>query len=107
DKTQAFILYDNEKKAGEMTVSIHGIELTAEHTEVAPFYRGRGFAVKLVEGMADYVRSHGMKVGVLYPYTYAQFNRHPENMRTSGIKANGRFIDQLLKYCSSITLPSF
>jgi predicted GNAT family acetyltransferase len=78
DKTQAFVLYDGDKKAGEMVVSIHGKELTAEHTEVKPVYRGRGFAIKLVEAMADFVRSHGMTVGVLCPYTYAQFNRQPE-----------------------------
>jgi predicted GNAT family acetyltransferase len=88
DKTQAFVLFEDEKKAGEMIVSIHGTELTAEHTEIEPFYRGRGFAVKLVEGMADYVRSHGMKVGVLCPYTYAQFNRHPEKYTDIWNKGN-------------------
>src|SRR4051812_26809005 len=78
DGTQAFVLYDNEKKAGEMLISIKGNEMTAEHTEVEPAYRSRGFGVRLVDAMADYVRSHQMIVAVLCPYTYAQFNRDPE-----------------------------
>jgi predicted GNAT family acetyltransferase len=78
DNTLAFVLYDDQKKAGEMVVTIRRNELTAEHTEMEPFYQGRGFGAKLVEGMAEYVRSHGMIVSVLCPYTYAQFNRDPE-----------------------------
>jgi predicted GNAT family acetyltransferase len=78
DNTLAFVLYENDQKAGEMLVSVKDKEMTAEHTEVEPAYRDRGFAVKLVDAMADYVRSHGMKVAVLCPYTYAQFNRHSE-----------------------------
>ena len=78
NQTQILALYENEQQVGHMVVSIRGNELTAEHTEIEPAYRNGGFGAKLVAGMADYVRTHGMRVAALCPYTYAQFNRHPE-----------------------------
>jgi len=78
DGKQAFALYANGLRAGEMVISVHGNELTVGHTEVAPAYRGQGVGLKLIDAMVNYVRSHRMKVAVLCPYTYAQLNRHPE-----------------------------
>ncbi|MET0946295.1 MAG: GNAT family N-acetyltransferase, partial [Flavobacterium sp.] len=56
-KHGAFNLYVDDKKLGEMTVSIKDDVLTVYHTGVEPEAEGKGYAKKLLEEMTSYVRS--------------------------------------------------
>ena len=77
-KHGAFNLYVEDKKQGEMTVSIKDDVLTVYHTGVEPEAEGKGYAKKLLEEMTSYVRSNNMMVLPLCPYVHAQFKRHPD-----------------------------
>lgn len=80
DKKQhgAFNVYEEDKKMGEMTVSIKGDLLTVYHTGVEPEAEGKGFAKKLLEEMTAYARENKMMVLPLCPYVHAQFKRRPD-----------------------------
>ncbi|RZJ48572.1 MAG: N-acetyltransferase [Flavobacterium sp.] len=73
-----FNLYVDEKKLGEMAVSIKPGLLTVYHTGVEPEAEGKGYAKKLLEEMVSYVRANNLKVLALCPYVHAQFTRHPD-----------------------------
>ncbi|WP_433812327.1 GNAT family N-acetyltransferase [Flavobacterium johnsoniae] len=74
----SFNLYVDDKKLGEMTVSIKPGLLTVYHTGVEPEGEGKGYAKKLLEEMVYYVRANNLKVLPLCPYVHAQFKRHPD-----------------------------
>ncbi|PKB18812.1 GNAT family N-acetyltransferase [Flavobacterium sp. 5] len=74
----AFNLYIDDKKLGEMVISITNNLLTVYHTEVAPEAEGKGYAKKLLDEMTAYVRANNLKVVPLCPYVHAQFKRHPD-----------------------------
>lgn len=74
----AFNLYVEEKKLGEMTVSIKDDVLTVYHTGVEPEAEGKGYAKLLLNKMTTYVRENNMKVLPLCPYVHAQFKKNPE-----------------------------
>lgn len=73
-----FFAKDENKQVGEMAISISGKFLTVYHTEVVPEWEGKGLAKKLLNEMAGYARTNGLKVIALCPYVHAQFRRHPE-----------------------------
>lgn len=73
-----FFIKDDNKRIGEMIISINDKELTVYHTEVAPEAEGKGLAKNMLETMVKYARDHKMKVIPLCPYVHAQFNRHKE-----------------------------
>ncbi|MEN2398886.1 GNAT family N-acetyltransferase [Flavobacterium sp. MC2016-06] len=77
-KHGAFNLYVEDKKLGEMTVSIKDDSLTVYHTGVEPEAEGKGYAKLLLNEMVSYVRANNMKVYALCPYVHAQFTRHPD-----------------------------
>ena len=77
-KHGAFNLYVEEKKRGEMTVSIKDDLLTVYHTGVEPEAEGKGFAKKLLKEMTRYARENNMKVVPLCPYVHAQFKKRPD-----------------------------
>ncbi len=74
----AFNFYVDDKKVGEMVLSITGNLLTVYHTEVAPEAEGKGYAKRLLDEMTAYVRTNNLKVVPLCPYVHAQFKRHPD-----------------------------
>lgn len=74
----AFNLYIDDKKLGEMVVSITNNLLTVYHTGVEPEAEGKGYAKKLLDKMTVYVRTNNLKVVPLCPYVHAQFKRHPD-----------------------------
>ncbi|MEP6802912.1 MAG: GNAT family N-acetyltransferase [Flavobacterium sp.] len=73
-----FHLIENDKKIGEMVLSISGTILTVYHTEVDEEFNGKGYAKVLLDEMVAYVREHKYTVKALCPYVFAQFTRHPD-----------------------------
>ena len=86
-KHGAFNLYEDDKKLGEMVVSIKENVLTVYHTEVDPEAGGKGFAKLLLDTMTTYVRENKLMVKPLCPYVHAQFKRHPEEYNEIWLKA--------------------
>ena len=74
----AFNLFDQDKKIGEMIVETIGDNLKVYHTEVDDDQAGKGYAKKLLDAMADYARSNQLKVIPLCSYVALQFKRHPD-----------------------------
>jgi len=77
-KHGAFNLYVDQKKLGEMTVSIKPDLLIAYHIGVEREAEGKGYAKKLFDEMISYVRANNLKVLPLCPYVQAQFSKHPQ-----------------------------
>lgn len=75
-KHGAFNLYVDDKKLGEMTVSIKPDLLTVYHTGIEPEAEGKGYAKKLLDEMTSYVRANNLMVLPLCPYVHAQFKKH-------------------------------
>lgn len=75
----AFNLYVDDKKLGEMTLSIKPELLTVYHTGVEPEGEGKGYAKKLLDEMTSYARANNLMVLPLCPYVHAQFKKHPED----------------------------
>lgn len=75
---QAFNIYDERGKMGEMVLSISNGQLTVYHTEVFPEAEGKGYAKLLLDHMTAYAKANNLKVIPLCPYVLAQFKRHPD-----------------------------
>jgi len=74
----AFNLYDEGKKIGEMIVEIREKDMKVYHTEVDEDQSGKGYAQSLLNAMATYAREHQLKVIPLCSYVGTQFRRHPD-----------------------------
>ena len=74
----AFNLYENGKKIGEMIIEIKDGKLTVYHTEVDVDHENKGYAGQLLERMVAYARQHEYKVVPLCQYVRAQFERNRE-----------------------------
>ncbi|MEJ7676904.1 MAG: GNAT family N-acetyltransferase [Segetibacter sp.] len=72
-----FAIEENGERIAEMAVGISGKEMSVYHTEVAEKLEGQGIGKKLIDAMADYARTHELKVIPLCAYVHAQFRRHP------------------------------
>lgn len=79
-KHGAFNLYIDDKKLGEMIVSIKDDLLIVYHTEVDPGAEGKGYAKKLMDEIASYAHTNNLMVLFLYPYVHAQFRNIPINI---------------------------
>ncbi len=78
EEQQAFNIYDERGKMGEMVIGTDDAALTVYHTEVFPEAEGMGYAKLLLEKMVAYAREHHLKVIPLCPYVHLQFRRHPD-----------------------------
>lgn len=74
----AFNLYKEGKKIGEMIVEVRGSEMTVFHTEVDEEEEGKGYAAMILAEMVKYVREQNLKVIPMCVYVKAQFDRHPD-----------------------------
>ncbi|WP_442587414.1 GNAT family N-acetyltransferase [Pedobacter sp. AW31-3R] len=74
----AFEIFDEEGKQGEMIFDISAGNLTVYHTEVEPAREGKGYAGLLLNAMVEYVRANQLKVIPMCVYVHAQFKRHAE-----------------------------
>ncbi len=77
----AFNLYKDGKKVGEMIVEIKKGEMTVFHTEVDEDQEGKGYAGMLLESMVDYARANALKVIPMCAYVHVRFDRHPEQYK--------------------------
>lgn len=73
-----FFLFDNDEQLGEMIASVGENEMTVLHTEVNPKAEGKGYAKKLLHGMAEYARENKLQVIPQCPYVLVQFRRNAE-----------------------------
>ena len=67
--------------SGEIAVADYrrqGDTLLITHTHTPMALRGQGIAGRLVAGMLDDVRAHGLKVTPLCSYVVDYFERHPD-----------------------------
>jgi len=78
DGKDVFFIEENGERIAFMVVDIHGVRLTALHTEVSPAWRDHKLGIKLVEAMAVHARTHHLKVIPLCPFTRTMFVRYPE-----------------------------
>lgn len=78
NEPDAFNLYKEGKKIGEMIVEVRGSDMTVFHTEVDEQEEGKGYASMLLAEMVKYVREHHLKVIPMCTYVHAQFDRHPD-----------------------------
>jgi len=67
---------------GELTTVIdfsrHDDVLTVTHTGTQPHWRGRGLAAETTRIALQDVRSEGLRVRPVCPFTVDYFSRHPE-----------------------------
>ena len=74
----AFNLYLDGKKIGELILEIADGNLTVFHTEVDIDQENKGYAGQLLAAMVKYAEENHLKVIPMCPYVHAQFQRHPE-----------------------------
>lgn len=74
----AFNLYENGKKIGEMIVEIRHAEMTVYHTEVDEDREGNGFATLLFNEMVSHARLNNLQVLPQCVFVHARFKAHPE-----------------------------
>lgn len=53
-------------------------ELIATHTEVFSGFEGRGYAMQLLDALAEYARSRNLKIVPYCPYVIRAFRKFPE-----------------------------
>lgn len=53
--------------------------LIVHHTEVPPHLEGQGIGSRLVRGMLDDMRAHGLKLSPACSFVRAYLRRHPED----------------------------
>lgn len=72
----AFIVKENDVKAGEMTYSKAGDTLIIiDHTEVDPAFGGQGVGKKMVLAAVDFARENNIKILPLCPFAKAAFDK--------------------------------
>lgn len=74
----AFNLYEDGTKVGEMIVEIKDTKMTVYHTEVDEDREGNGFATMLLNEMVGFARSNKLKVVPLCVFVRGRFDADPE-----------------------------
>jgi hypothetical protein len=78
-KKGRFILYEKDKKAGEMTyVWVDDYKIIIDHTEVDPAYGGKGYGKELVLKAVDFARKQDIKIIPLCPFAKKVFDKDPD-----------------------------
>jgi hypothetical protein len=78
-KKGRFILYEEDKKAGEMTyVWVDDYKIIIDHTEVDPAYGGKGYGKELVLKAVDFARKQDIKIIPLCPFAKKVFDKDPD-----------------------------
>lgn len=79
EKNGAFEIWDDGKKAGEMTYTWAGDDkFIIDHTEVDPSFGGKGLAKQLVLAGAEYARKNNKKVMPLCSYAKSVFDKNED-----------------------------
>lgn len=75
-KKGRFVIYENEKFAGEMTLTWAGKEkFIIDHTGVEENFNGKGYAKQLVMAGVEYARENNLKIIPLCPYAKSRFDK--------------------------------
>lgn len=78
-KKGRFVLYENDKKAGEMTYSrMSDSQFIIDHTEVGEEFGGKGYGKALVMKAVEYARANNQKILPLCPYAKHVFDRNKD-----------------------------
>lgn len=79
NKKGRFILYEGDKKAGEMTyVWVDDYKIIIDHTEVDTVYGGKGYGKVLVMEAVKFARKQDIKIIPLCPFAKKVFDRNQE-----------------------------
>lgn len=75
----AFVLYESDLAAGEMTYSWAGEDkIIIDHTGIFEGHNGKGYGRMLLEEAIKFARENKIKIIPLCPYAKAQFDKTPE-----------------------------
>lgn len=78
-KKGRFVVYYDDKEAGEMTYTWAGEKrFIIDHTEVNEEFGGKGLAKELVMAGVEFARQENVKIIPLCPYAKARFERDKE-----------------------------
>lgn len=78
-KKGRFILFYDNKEAGEMTYTWAGDDkFIIDHTEVKEEFNGKGLAKELVMAGVEFARGKEVKIIPLCPYAKSRFDRDQE-----------------------------
>ncbi|MDD3771204.1 MAG: GNAT family N-acetyltransferase [Weeksellaceae bacterium] len=79
EKNGRFIIFYENKEAGEMTYTWAGNDkFIIDHTLVSPEFGGKGLAKKLILESIDYARANSLKIIPLCPYAKSVFEKNKE-----------------------------
>jgi hypothetical protein len=75
-KKGRFIIYENNKFAGEMTFTwVGATKIIIDHTGVEDEYRGQGIGEKMVLESVDFARKREIKIIPLCPFAKKVFEK--------------------------------
>lgn len=75
-KKGRFVIYDNDKFAGEMTYTWAGkSKFIIDHTGVEENFKGKGFGKKLVMKSVEFARNNNLKIIPLCPFAKRVFDK--------------------------------
>ena len=75
-----FFIEENGDRIAEMTYAKSGeAEITIDHTQVSPAWKGRGIARKLVVAGVAHARAQKWKIVPGCSYVRAEFENNPED----------------------------
>lgn len=74
-----FVLYDEDRQAGEMTYAWAGdTKFIIDHTGIEEAYGGKGYGKILVKAAVDFARQGGFKILPLCPFAKAEFDKNSD-----------------------------
>ena len=77
DDESRYAAFLDGEEVGEINFRLRDDVVTVTHTGTDPAHRGKGIAAELTTFALDDIRSRGMKVRPLCPYTSAFIDSHP------------------------------
>src|ERR1051325_8392640 len=75
---QSYELWVGETLAGVIEYDSEPGIVELIHTEVAPAFKGRGLATRLISSAMDDIRARGLKLVPSCPFVQSFLRRHPE-----------------------------
>lgn len=77
-KNEFALLNDQGEKVGEINYKQRGDQLHVLHTGVRGDCEGRGYAMQLLDALADYAREKNYKLVPFCAYVVSAFKKHPD-----------------------------
>lgn len=77
-KTGRFIIYENDKPAGEMTYQwLENGKIAIDHTRVGEEFGGKGYAKQLMSEATEFARKTNIKIVPICPFVKTAFEKAP------------------------------